>query len=118
MIKLYRPYGIGCTECNVRLIAPICSEYVTERHVRHSWSCENCGHQFVTSDRLQLTSPSKVRHGCLSRARRHLWPNCCLAPAPQRRSALTIGGDKPQARWISVHSRSAANAPQTTRDQP
>ena len=65
MIKRYRPYGIGCAECNVRLIAPIWSEYVTERHVRHCWSCENCGHQFVTSDHLQFDraklSRSKVQ---------------------------------------------------------
>ena len=24
------------------------SEYVTEHHIRHSWSCESCGHQFET----------------------------------------------------------------------
>ena len=45
---------LGCPECSVRLIAPICSEHVTERHVRHSWSCENCGHRFVTSDHLSF----------------------------------------------------------------
>jgi len=46
------PYGICCVECNTRLIAPICSQY--ERYVRHYWSCEECDHQFATSDDLKF----------------------------------------------------------------
>ena len=54
MIKGYRPYGIGCEECDARLIAPIRSEYVRESHVRHSWCCESCGHHSVTSDYVRF----------------------------------------------------------------
>jgi transcription elongation factor Elf1 len=38
------PYGVACTECNELIIAPERSEYVDKQEVRHSWSCENCGH--------------------------------------------------------------------------
>jgi hypothetical protein len=57
----YSPYGIACIRCNDRLIAPHWSEFVSERHIRHSWSCESCGHQFETSDRLRLNAPTKAR---------------------------------------------------------
>ena len=50
----YSPYGIACIQCNDHLIAPDWSRYVSERHVRHSWSCERCDHQFETSDYLWL----------------------------------------------------------------
>jgi hypothetical protein len=55
------PYGITCIRCDHRLIAPNWSEYVSERHVRHSWSCESCGHQFETSDYLRLNATSNAR---------------------------------------------------------
>jgi hypothetical protein len=61
LIKRYQAYGIGCEECDTRLIAPIWSEYVSETHVRHSWSCESCGHQFETSDYLQFDRPNAPR---------------------------------------------------------
>jgi transcriptional regulator NrdR family protein len=54
VIKRSRPFGICCAECSAAIIAPITAEYVNERHVRHSWSCEDCGHQFITFDRLEL----------------------------------------------------------------
>ena len=57
----HSPYGVACVGCNDRLIAPNWSEYVSENHVRHSWSCEGCGHQFETSDYLRFNAPSKAR---------------------------------------------------------
>jgi hypothetical protein len=45
------PYGIVCIRCSETLISPTWSEYITENHIRHSWSCEACGAQFDTSDR-------------------------------------------------------------------
>jgi len=54
-------YGIACIECNARPIAPNRSEYVSECQVRHFWSCENCGHQFETSDRLRFDTTSNAR---------------------------------------------------------
>jgi DNA-directed RNA polymerase subunit RPC12/RpoP len=62
----YSPYGIACAQCNHRLIAPNWSEYVSERHVRHSWSCESCGHQFETSDYLRLKATSNTRRNARS----------------------------------------------------
>jgi primosomal protein N' len=48
----YFSYRIACAECNHRLIAPNWSEYVSEHHIRHFWSCESCGHRFETSEHL------------------------------------------------------------------
>jgi transcription elongation factor Elf1 len=45
-------FGTECIRCNDSLIAE--SQYVSERHVSHSWSCENCGQQFETSHHLDL----------------------------------------------------------------
>ena len=57
----YLPYGIACAECNDRMIAPSWSEYVSEHHIRHSWSCESCDHQFETSEHLTFQAPSNAR---------------------------------------------------------
>jgi hypothetical protein len=43
------PYGMACTECKDLLIAPEWSEHVSEDHVRHFWSCDNCGHSWATN---------------------------------------------------------------------
>ncbi len=42
-----------CVQCGDVLIAPESSEHVTERHIRHLWSCEACGHDFETPVYLQ-----------------------------------------------------------------
>ena len=38
-----------CARCASLIIAPDLSEYLSERCVRHSWSCEMCGHQFEST---------------------------------------------------------------------
>jgi uncharacterized protein with PIN domain len=38
-----------CPQCNEWLLAPDWSEYLSERCVRHTWSCEACGYAFETS---------------------------------------------------------------------
>ena len=38
-----------CPQCNEALLAPDWSEYLSERCVRHTWSCEACGYQFETT---------------------------------------------------------------------
>ena len=57
----YFSYGIACAECNHRLIAPNWSEYVSEHHIRHFWSCESFGHQFETSEHVRFEATSKAR---------------------------------------------------------
>jgi hypothetical protein len=57
----YSLYGISCTRCNDRLVAPNWSEYVSKHLVRHLWSCESCGQQFETSDHPRYNAPSKAR---------------------------------------------------------
>lgn len=38
-----------CPQCDEALLAPDWSEYVNERAVRHTWSCETCGYGFETT---------------------------------------------------------------------
>jgi uncharacterized protein with PIN domain len=37
-----------CPQCDEWLLAPDWSEYLNERRVRHTWSCEACGYAFET----------------------------------------------------------------------
>ncbi|HEV2624889.1 MAG TPA: hypothetical protein VGV62_07185 [Xanthobacteraceae bacterium] len=38
-----------CPQCGEWLLAPDWSEYLNERCVRHTWSCQDCGYQFETA---------------------------------------------------------------------
>jgi ribosomal protein L37AE/L43A len=40
---------VPCAQCGDALVAPEWSEHVSERCVRHLWSCEACGYEFETS---------------------------------------------------------------------
>jgi hypothetical protein len=42
----------SCGQCGDSLVGPEWSEHVSERCVRHFWSCDSCGHQFTTTVRL------------------------------------------------------------------
>ncbi len=39
----------NCPQCSESLLAPDWSEYLNDRCVRHTWSCEACGYQFETA---------------------------------------------------------------------
>ena len=41
-----------CVQCGDALVAPVLSEHVNERCVRHVWSGETCGCEFYTAVRL------------------------------------------------------------------
>jgi transposase-like protein len=38
-----------CPQCSAHLLAPDWSEYIKERCVRHTWSCQACGYDFETA---------------------------------------------------------------------
>jgi hypothetical protein len=42
-----------CAQCGDVLIAPEWSEHVSERCVRHLWSCQACGYEFETAVHLR-----------------------------------------------------------------
>ena len=47
-----RARGFGmlpCPQCAEILVAPDVSEYLGDGRVRHSWSCDACGHEFKAS---------------------------------------------------------------------
>ena len=37
---------VPCAQCGAMLLAPEWSEYLDERHIRHLWSCDDCGYRF------------------------------------------------------------------------
>jgi hypothetical protein len=39
----------NCPQCAGWLLAPDWSEYLNDRCVRHTWSCDDCGYQFETA---------------------------------------------------------------------
>jgi rubredoxin len=39
----------NCPQCSASLLAPNWSEHLSERCVRHTWSCEACGYEFETA---------------------------------------------------------------------
>jgi len=47
--KLFAYSKNYCPQCGEWLLAPTWSEYLDERCVRHTWSCEACGYEFETS---------------------------------------------------------------------
>jgi len=38
-----------CPQCGEWLLAPVWSEYQSERCVRHAWACDACGYDFETA---------------------------------------------------------------------
>jgi transcription elongation factor Elf1 len=51
----------ACPRCNDVLFAATASEHVSEKHVRHVWSCDSCGHEFSTLVGLPFISAAEVR---------------------------------------------------------
>lgn len=45
-------FGTSCARCRSHLIAPIRSNYLHERIVKHEWYCECCDLTFATSARF------------------------------------------------------------------
>jgi RNase P subunit RPR2 len=42
----------ACPHCGEALLAPETSEFVGAREVRHTWACDDCGHDFRTAIRI------------------------------------------------------------------
>jgi hypothetical protein len=42
------------------MVAPAGSQHVNADVIRHSWSCESCGHEFRTTVQLSLFIPVKA----------------------------------------------------------
>jgi ribosomal protein L37AE/L43A len=38
-----------CAQCGNVLIAPVWSEHLSERSVRHLWDCDGCGYKYETT---------------------------------------------------------------------
>ena len=49
-VRRERGFGMmSCPQCAEILLAPDVSEYLGDGRVRHSWSCDGCGHEFKAS---------------------------------------------------------------------
>ena len=44
----------ACAQCGALIVAPEWSEYLSERRVRHLWSCEDCEYQFESTVHLSV----------------------------------------------------------------
>ena len=42
-----------CPECGDTLLAPLLAEHVSSRLVRNHWVCEECGHSFRKSFKVE-----------------------------------------------------------------
>jgi hypothetical protein len=40
---------IECAQCGAALIAPVWSEHLSERSIRHLWNCDACGYEYETT---------------------------------------------------------------------
>jgi hypothetical protein len=49
-----------CAQCGNALIAPVWSEYLGERRIRHLWNCEACGYEYETRVYLALADKAPV----------------------------------------------------------
>jgi rubredoxin len=47
-----------CPQCSAWLLAPDWSEHISERRVRHSWSCDVCSYAFETT--VFFAAPEKT----------------------------------------------------------
>jgi hypothetical protein len=47
----------ACPRCGDTPLAPEVSELGARGLIRHSWSCDSCGHEFLTAVRLFSVSP-------------------------------------------------------------
>jgi ribosomal protein L37AE/L43A len=47
--------GNFCPQCGDRLLAPEWSEHVSERCVRHVWTCDACTYSFESAVYLEAT---------------------------------------------------------------
>ena len=82
--------GMPCSECNDLLVAPKSSAYVSNREIRHVWSCESCGHEIEMAVNLRFAGRRFLLSGPRS------WPESPAALAlvarlrrlPNRRSCL------------------------------
>jgi hypothetical protein len=48
----------NCAQCGGWLLAPNWSEFLSERCVRHTWSCDACGYEFETA--VIFPAPERV----------------------------------------------------------
>jgi ribosomal protein L37AE/L43A len=48
-----------CAQCGDLLFAPVWSEFVRERCIRHLWNCDTCGYAFETTVYLAGASGAK-----------------------------------------------------------
>ena len=52
--------GTTCIQCGDALIAPECSEFVSEQLVLNLWTCTKCGCRFETEAYMPTDAQSKL----------------------------------------------------------
>jgi DNA-directed RNA polymerase subunit M/transcription elongation factor TFIIS len=44
-----KPICNECAQCGNMLIAPVWSEHLSERSIRHLWNCDTCDYKYETT---------------------------------------------------------------------
>jgi ribosomal protein L37AE/L43A len=57
-VAILRKVTCPCAQCGATIIAPEWSEHLSERRVRHTWSCETCGYQFESTVYFPASGPA------------------------------------------------------------
>jgi ribosomal protein L37AE/L43A len=57
-MAVLRKVANQCAQCGEAIVAPEWSEYLSERCVRHTWSCETCGYQFESTAYFPAPEPA------------------------------------------------------------
>jgi uncharacterized Zn finger protein len=50
----------NCAQCGETLFAPVWSEFVKERCIRHLWSCDACGYAYESMVYLAPTAKEQL----------------------------------------------------------
>ena len=53
----------SCPQCRDQLLAPAVSVHVDAHRIRHQWSCDACGYEFVSA--VRISSVIAERHVAL-----------------------------------------------------
>ena len=56
------PLLLPCAQCGEPIVAPVWSEHVSERCVRHLWQCDTCDYEFESLVYLRTPTHILTRH--------------------------------------------------------
>jgi hypothetical protein len=59
-VEIPFPFLLPCAQCGEAIVAPLWSEHVNDRCVRHLWRCDVCNYQFESEVYLRAAVVDEV----------------------------------------------------------